>query len=146
MLAALSRQVPFSSAEVEIRLEGSAMITRIWHGWTTPENATAYEQLLRNEIFAGIAARKLPGYYGISLGRHSSGDEIEFVTIMWFETLDAVRAFAGEDYERAVVPPRARALLKRFDERSEHYETVVPPPFSSEDLLADPVLLGMAPC
>lgn len=122
------------------------MITRIWHGWTTPENAPAYEQLLRDEIFASIAARKLPGYGGISLGRRRSGDEIEFVTIMWFETLDAVRAFAGEDYERAVVPPRARAVLKHFDERSEHYETVVPPPFTSEDLLSDPIHAGIAPC
>jgi antibiotic biosynthesis monooxygenase (ABM) superfamily enzyme len=105
------------------------MITRVWHGWTTPANAAVYEQLLLTEIFAGIASRNLPGYRGISLGRRDAGDEVEFVTIMWFDSLDSVRAFAGEAYETAVVPPKARAVLKRFDVVSEHYETVVEPPF-----------------
>ncbi len=105
------------------------MVTRVWHGWTTPANAPAYEQLLLTEIFPGIAARNVPGYRGISLGRRAAGAEIEFVTIMWFDTLDSVRAFAGEDYERAVVPPKARAVLKRFDPVSMHFDTVVEPPF-----------------
>ena len=122
------------------------MITRVWHGWTTPANAAAYEQLLRNEIFICIAERQLPGYCGISLGRRRVDDEIEFVTIMWFETLDAVRAFAGEDYETAVVPAKARAVLKRFDERSEHYETVVAPPFFHEASTPDSCYSGIAPC
>ncbi len=104
------------------------MITRIWHGWTTPENAPAYEQLLRNEIFPAIAARNVPGYLGISLCKRSSGDECEFITIMWFDSIDAVRSFAGDQYETAVVPPRARAVLKRFDAQSAHYDTPVPPP------------------
>jgi len=103
------------------------MITRIWRGWTTPEQAPAYEKLLRTEIFPGIAARAIAGFRGISLGRRDIGREIEFVTIMWFDSLDAVRAFAGEQYEVAVVPPKARAVLSRFDERSAHYETVVTP-------------------
>ena len=107
------------------------MITRIWHGWTTPANAPVYEQLLLTEIFSGIAARKISGYRGISLGKRAAGEETEFVTIMWFESLDAVRAFAGNDYETAVVPPKARAVLKRFDATSEHFETVVEPPFKS---------------
>lgn len=98
------------------------MIHRVWHGFTTRENADAYEHLLRNEIFAGIAARDLPGYVGIDLLRRDLGAEVEFVTIMRFATLDAVRAFAGEDYAVAVVPPAARALLSRFDERSAHFE------------------------
>ncbi|MGD1106954.1 MAG: antibiotic biosynthesis monooxygenase [Terracidiphilus sp.] len=104
------------------------MITRIWHGWTTPANAPVYEQLLLTEIFQGIAARNIPGYRGISLGRRPVGDEVEFVTIMWFDSLDSVRSFAGEAYETAVVPAKARAVLKRFDAASEHYETVVEPP------------------
>jgi antibiotic biosynthesis monooxygenase (ABM) superfamily enzyme len=104
------------------------MITRIWRGWTTPENADAYQALLLDEIFPGIASRQVAGYRGISLGRREEGDEVEFVTIMWFDSLAAVQAFAGERYEVAVVPPRARAVLSRFDERSLHYETVVPPP------------------
>jgi antibiotic biosynthesis monooxygenase (ABM) superfamily enzyme len=98
------------------------MISRIWHGWTTSANADAYEALLKEEIFAGIAGRKIPGYRGIQLLKREARDEVEFVTIMTFDTLDAVRNFAGIDHEAAVVPPRARALLARFDERSQHYE------------------------
>ena len=98
------------------------MIGRIWHGWTTPEKADAYEALLRHEIFSGIEARQIAGFQGIRLLRRDLGAEVEFVTIMWFDSLDAVRAFAGEDYEVAVVPPAARALLARFDERSQHYD------------------------
>lgn len=98
------------------------MISRIWHGWTRPENADTYESLLKSEIFVGIEQRAIAGYRGIQLLRRELDIEVEFVTIMWFDTLDAVRAFAGEDYEVAVVPPKARELLARFDERSQHYE------------------------
>ncbi|HYD59118.1 MAG TPA: hypothetical protein VEC35_02100 [Noviherbaspirillum sp.] len=104
------------------------MITRIWRGWTSHDNAPVYQQLLLTEIFPGIAARNVPGYRGISLGRRDLGDEVEFVTIMWFDTTEAVKAFAGEAYDVAVVPPKARAVLARFDDRSAHYETVVQPP------------------
>ena len=98
------------------------MISRVWHGWTTPENADAYESLLKKEIFTGISNRRIAGYRGIHLLRRDLGKEIEFITIMWFDSIDAVRSFAGEDYELAVVPPKARALLSRFDEKSQHYE------------------------
>jgi len=98
------------------------MIGRIWHGWTTPSNADAYEGLLKSEIFVGIRDRQIAGYRGIQLFRRDLGDEIEFVTIMWFDSLEAVRVFAGDDYEVAVVPPKARALLARFDARSQHYD------------------------
>jgi antibiotic biosynthesis monooxygenase (ABM) superfamily enzyme len=98
------------------------MILRIWHGWTAPANANAYEALLNEEIFVGIGKRQIAGYHGIRLLRRSAGGEVEFVTIMTFDGLDAVRQFAGDDYEAAVVPPQARALLARFDERSQHYE------------------------
>jgi heme-degrading monooxygenase HmoA len=98
------------------------MISRVWHGWTTPANADAYETLLKNEIFTGIEGRQIAGYRGIHLFRRNLGKEAEFVTVMWFDSMDAVRAFAGEDYEAAVVPPKARELLSRFDARSQHYE------------------------
>jgi antibiotic biosynthesis monooxygenase (ABM) superfamily enzyme len=101
------------------------MIIRIWHGWTTPENADAYEALLKDEIFVSIRDRLIRGYKGIQLLRRGAGDEVEFITIMRFDSLDAVREFAGEDYELAVVPTRARAILSRFDERSQHYEVRV---------------------
>ena len=98
------------------------MIVRIWHGWTSPDNADTYEALLKEEIFVGIENRRIPGFHGIQLRRHDVGTEVEFVTIMRFESLAAVREFAGEDYEVAVVPPKARAVLAHFDERSQHYE------------------------
>ena len=104
------------------------MITRIWRGWTTRQNAPAYQTLLRDEIFPGIASRAITGYRGISLLRREVGGEVEFVTVMQFDSITSVKAFAGEDFELAVVPPRARALLARFEERSAHYETIVPPP------------------
>jgi heme-degrading monooxygenase HmoA len=103
------------------------MISRIWHGWTSRENADAYEDLLRTEIFTGIAGRGIEGYRGIHLLRRDVDEGVEFVTIMWFDSPAAVRAFAGEDYEAAVVPPAARKLLLRFDERSAHYEVIEHP-------------------
>ncbi len=189
-------------------------IKRIWHGWTTPENADAYELLLRREVFPGIEAKEIPGYLGargetfvelsagicgpwpggadegdagassrrcneardrkplrrkrlggvgpsdallslhdvtasqsletprhprptalqlsprgfhhgllgIELLRREAGDEVEFVTVMTFDTLRSVALFQGEDYERAYVPESARRVLKRWDERSRHFE------------------------
>ncbi len=98
------------------------MISRVWHGWTTTANADAYESLLKSEIFTGIQNRQISGYRGIQLLRRNLDDEVEFVTTMWFDSIEAVRVFAGEDYEAAVVPPKARTLLSRFDRRSQHYE------------------------
>ena len=98
------------------------MISRIWHGWTTPCNADKYEALLKDEIFVGIQNRRIRGFNGIQLLRREVGEEVEFVTIMLFDSLDAVREFAGDDYEAAVVPGNAQAILSHFDERSQHYE------------------------
>jgi antibiotic biosynthesis monooxygenase (ABM) superfamily enzyme len=98
------------------------MISRIWHGYTTPDNADAYEALLKEEIFVGIKGRNIPGFREIQLFRRNLGEEVEFITVMWFDSLDAVRIFAGKDYEAAVVPPQAKAILSRFDARSQHYE------------------------
>jgi heme-degrading monooxygenase HmoA len=98
------------------------MIGRIWHGWTTPKNADVYENLLKTEIFPGIAAKKVQGYQGIQLFRRPVDEEVEFITIMWFESWQAVKEFAGQEVERAYVPPKARAVLSRFDELSQHYE------------------------
>jgi heme-degrading monooxygenase HmoA len=99
------------------------MIKRIWHGWTTSEMAEVYERLLRTEVFARIAAKQVVGYRGIELLRRPvDNGEVEFVTIMTFDDLAAVRSFAGDEYERAYVPAAARRVLRRFDERSQHYE------------------------
>ncbi len=101
------------------------MIARIWHGWTTPDNADAYETLLRTEVFVGIRGRRIGGFRGIALLRRPLGHEVEFVTVMRFDSIEAVRDFAGQDYEAAVVPPEARQLLSRFDDRSQHYDVRV---------------------
>lgn len=99
------------------------MIARLWHGWTTTENADAYEDFLRTTMFPSI--HRVSGYLGADLLRRDADGEVAFITITRFESLDSVRAFAGDDYERAVVEPEARRLLSRFDERSEHYEVVI---------------------
>jgi len=98
------------------------MISRIWHGWTSPDNADKYEGMIKDEIFIGIQNRHIRGFKNIQLLRRDVGEEVEFVTIMVFESQDAVREFAGDDYELAVVPKKARAVLSHFDERSQHYE------------------------
>ena len=97
------------------------MISRIWHGYTTKDNADKYQDLLQNEIFVGIENRNIIGYKGIQLLRRELADETEFITIMWFEALENVIDFAGQDYNKAVVPPTARRVLKRYDHTSQHY-------------------------
>jgi hypothetical protein len=98
------------------------MIKRLWHGYTTADNADAYETLLKREVLPGIAAKGIPGYQGVEVLRRALADEVEFITVMTFDSLDSVKSFVGEDYEIAYVPPAARELLARFDERSQHYD------------------------
>jgi heme-degrading monooxygenase HmoA len=101
------------------------MICRVWRGWTTAENADAYERIVGGEVIPGIEARKIPGFRQIDLmKRDLRGDEIEFQTLMWFDSLEAIKAFMGEDYALSHVPADARAVLKRFDERAAHYEVI----------------------
>ena len=101
------------------------MIARLWHGWTLPENADSYERLLKSEVLPAIG--KMQGCRGFYLFRQDSAEEAAFVTLLFFESLEAVRKFAGPDYETAVVPPEARKLLCRFDARSEHYQVLAAP-------------------
>ena len=101
------------------------MISRIWHGYTTLENADAYEKLLREEIFVGIKNRKITGYKGIQLLRRQLETETEFITIMWFDSYDSVKRFAGDDYEKAVVPDKAQKILSRYDRESQHYDVII---------------------
>ena len=100
------------------------MVVRIWHGCTTPSNAPHYEALLKKEIFIEIENKKIAGFRKIQLLRRDLPEEVEFTTIMWFENLEAVKEFAGADYEKAYVPEKARALLTRFDSHSVHSELV----------------------
>jgi len=98
------------------------MIARIWHGYTKHEHASVYEIMLREEIFTGIRARNMNGFIDIQLLKRKLDNEVEFVTIMRFDSINAVREFAGNDYEKAVVYEDAKPLLLRYDERSQHYE------------------------
>jgi len=98
------------------------MIARIWHGYTKPENASVYEIMLNEKILTGIKKRNYKGFIDIQLLIRKVNNEVEFVTIMRFDSFDAVKEFAGEDYEKAVIYPGARPLLLRYDERSQHYE------------------------
>jgi len=100
------------------------MICRQWRGWTTPENAAAYERILRGEVIPGIEGRRIAGFRHIDLMRREVGDEVEFQTLMWFDSLDSIRAFIGEDYAVSHVPAAARAVLKRFDDRAAHFEVL----------------------
>jgi antibiotic biosynthesis monooxygenase (ABM) superfamily enzyme len=100
------------------------MICRIWRGWTVPDNATAYESVVRGEVIPGIEAMRIPGFRHIDLMRRDLGTEVEFMTVMWFDDIDSVKAFMGEDYSASHVPAAARAVLARHDERSSHYEVI----------------------
>lgn len=100
------------------------MVGRIWHGYTTHDNADAYYKALTTEVIPGIEAMDIPGFQSIQVLRRELDDEVEFITIMWFESLDNIKSFTGEDYETAHVPAVARAVLKRFDGRSQHYELI----------------------
>jgi antibiotic biosynthesis monooxygenase (ABM) superfamily enzyme len=103
------------------------MILRYWRGWTTPDNADAYQKIVSEQVLPGIAARQLEGYRGAYLLRRDLDQEVEFATVMIFDSLDNVRAFLGEDYETAYVPPAARAVLARFDEKTAHYSVLLTP-------------------
>ncbi len=97
------------------------MITRLWRGWTAADKADAYERFLLDDLFPSM--RGIPGFAGANLLRRREGSEVGFVTLTRFDSLDAVRAFAGDDYEVPVLEPQALALLSHYDERASHYET-----------------------
>jgi antibiotic biosynthesis monooxygenase (ABM) superfamily enzyme len=100
------------------------MICRLWRGWTTPENADDYERIVRDEVIPGIEARRIPGFRHIDLMRREIGEEVEFQTLMWFEGMDSIKAFMGENYAVSHVPAAAQTVLKRFDERAAHFEVL----------------------
>ena len=98
------------------------MIGRVWHGWTTHANADAFESYMRNELWPTFLARKIKGFREIQCLRLVRPGHTEFKTMMRFDSLASVQEFAGQDYAKAFVPPRARELLRRYDARAEHFE------------------------
>lgn len=99
------------------------MVCRLWRGWTRRSDAHAYNAYLNHELFPRLH-RELTseGYRGFHVIRRAAGAEVEFVTLVWFESLDAVKSFAGEEYELPVLTDKARALLTHYAERCEHYD------------------------
>ena len=98
------------------------MIVRIWNGWTTFENANKYEELLKKEIFPEIVGKKIPGFKKIQLLCRSLDNEVEFTTIMWFDSWEDVKKFAGNDYNQSYIPDKAHEVLSRFNDQARHYE------------------------
>lgn len=96
------------------------MIARVWHGWTKPEHADTYEAMLKPEPLPGLG--KIPGYRGSFVLRRNSGAEVEFITVLLWDSIDAVRAVAGPHYENAVVPEERRRVLAHYDAKAAHYE------------------------
>jgi heme-degrading monooxygenase HmoA len=96
------------------------MIARHWRGWTRPENADAYEKLLRETVLPGL--KKISGYCGGYVLRSDGPGEVEFVVLNLFESLEAVRQFAGPDFAVAVFEPKARKLLSKVEPLATHYE------------------------
>jgi antibiotic biosynthesis monooxygenase (ABM) superfamily enzyme len=101
------------------------MIARVWHGWTRREDAKAYENMLREEIFPSIAARNIKGYRGAELFTFEDGDEVEFMTLLRFDSMEGAKEFAGGDGTKPVIYPKAEELLTRMDERSRHYRVAI---------------------
>ena len=102
------------------------MIARVWHGWTKPEDGDAYEVFLRANVLPALGDR-VPGFRCGYVLRHNTNCESEFLVMTLFASLEAVRAFAGEDYEVPVIEPEAARLLSRGDERATHYDAVIVP-------------------
>jgi len=99
-------------------------IKRVWHGWTTPENAAAYWTVLSATVIPGIEAKSIDGYRGIEVLRLDHDSEVEFVTVMTFDSIQSVINFQGEDYARSYVPDVARKVLSRWDQTAVHYEVL----------------------
>ena len=117
--------LPFEQEYEHKQKQENEMIARIWHGWTKAQDAKAYEEMLRDEIFPGIARRNIEGYNGAELFIRDDGDEVEFVTLLRFDSMKAVKEFAGEDQRKPVIYPKAEVLLTRMDQYSQHYRIVI---------------------
>jgi heme-degrading monooxygenase HmoA len=98
------------------------MIARLWHGATKLEHADAYESMLKPELLPGLS--QVAGYKGSYFLRRDLGNEVEFITIIFWESLDALKAFAGRDYEVSIIPDERKAYLSRHDAKAAHYEVV----------------------
>lgn len=97
------------------------MIARVWRGTATRANADKYEDMMRREIMPAIVARRIPGFVRVELLRRDAGDEIELLTLTWFDSMDAIKAFMPGDHETAFLPDKLRAVLTRWDDKVQHF-------------------------
>lgn len=97
-------------------------IIRIWKGWTLPEKAENYRQFLSDELFPEVKRKGIRGLEKVSISSSPSQEEVEFLVMMQFDAIDAIKEFAGEDYETAFIPEKAKRLLHRYESKAKHYE------------------------
>lgn len=97
-------------------------ILRIWKGWTSTENAPVYEDMLKNEVFPEVVRKGVSGLEKVSISTRRDNNEVEFFLVLQFDSLDSVKAFAGEDYEAAYIPDNAKRVLLRYETTARHYE------------------------
>ncbi|MEN8126021.1 MAG: antibiotic biosynthesis monooxygenase, partial [Bacteroidota bacterium] len=103
-------------------MDKKSKIIRTWKGWTTLENASTYENMLINEVFPAVKKKGVDGLEKVSISIQNKKTEVEFFLILQFDSLDAVKAFAGENYEIAYIPENAQRVLLRYEETAQHYE------------------------
>jgi hypothetical protein len=103
-------------------MNSKSKIIRTWRGWTTIKNAPIYGNILIQEVFPTVKKNGVAGLEKVSVSTKDLKDEMEFFLVLQFDSLDAVKSFAGEDYENAYIPDNAKELLKRYDKTAEHYE------------------------
>jgi regulatory protein YycI of two-component signal transduction system YycFG len=97
-------------------------IIRTWRGWTTIENAPIYENMLINDVFPTVKKKGVIGLEKVSISTQTNKDEVEFFLVLQFDSLEAVKTFAGENYKLAYIPENAQRVLKRYDQTAEHFE------------------------
>lgn len=97
-------------------------IIRTWRGWTTIENAPIYENMLINDVFPTVKKKGVNGLEKVSISTQTNNDEVEFFLVLQFDSLEAVKTFAGENYKLAYIPENAQRVLKRYDQTAEHFE------------------------
>jgi heme-degrading monooxygenase HmoA len=99
------------------------VIARLWRGWATPDNADSYETHFQTSVQAEL--RGVGGFIEAQLLRRANGVEEEFMAVTYWDSIAAIKRFAGEDYEVAVVAPDAQAALSRYEDRAAHYEVTL---------------------
>ncbi len=102
-------------------MKNKSKIIRTWKGWTNLENAPIYEDMLVNEVFPAVKQRGVDGLEKVSISTREGINEVEFFLMLQFDSLDAVKKFAGEDYEKAFIPDNAKRVLARYDTTAEHF-------------------------